>query len=217
VSILKYQPARHRSSPGLETWAPEKVDSYEIGSKTSFHGWIQGYFNLAAFYNNFTNQQLFGALIANPNSGQIGGVAVINAGKSHLEGIEVDSAIAPIQSLQIDLGYTWLKTKVVALTPPALGINSPYLAIIPTASVGDSLPYSPKNKVSITGTYLLPIPERRRIGRRDLRAYRFEHRRWVGASGHRRPAGDQSAQSQCLMEKLSGPSDRPVAVRHERD
>jgi iron complex outermembrane receptor protein len=147
------------TSPGLETWAPEKVDSYEIGSKTSFHGWIQGYFNLAAFYNNFTNQQLFGALIANPNSGQIGGVAVINAGKSHLEGIEVDSAIAPIQSLQIDLAYTWLKTKVVALTPPALGINSPYLAIIPTASVGDSLPYSPKNKVSLTGTYLLPIPE----------------------------------------------------------
>ena len=43
---------------GLEIAKPEKVDTFEVGAKTSFHGAVPGYFNISAFYNNFTDQQL---------------------------------------------------------------------------------------------------------------------------------------------------------------
>ena len=49
---------------GLEVWGPEKVNSYEVGAKTSFRGAIPGYFNLAGFYNDFTDQQITANLIA---------------------------------------------------------------------------------------------------------------------------------------------------------
>ena len=46
------------SNIGLETWEPEKVDTYEVGTKASFSGALRGFINIAAFYNDFTNQQL---------------------------------------------------------------------------------------------------------------------------------------------------------------
>src|SRR5262249_36056213 len=45
------------------SWAPEKVDNYEIGAKTSFHGKVSGFFNIALFYNELSNQQLAANLI----------------------------------------------------------------------------------------------------------------------------------------------------------
>jgi iron complex outermembrane receptor protein len=145
------------TSPGAETWRPEKVDAYEIGAKVSLHGPVSGYFNIAGFYNDFTDQQIFGALIAKPNSGQLGGLAVINAGKSRIEGIEVETSIIPVENFRIDLGYTYLKTKVIAILPVTLPANSPYASVLPTSNVGDPLTLSPKNRVTVTGTYTLPL------------------------------------------------------------
>src|SRR3546814_18948749 len=40
-------------------WGPEKVDTYELGTKTSFYsGVLKGYFNLTGFYNDFRDQQI---------------------------------------------------------------------------------------------------------------------------------------------------------------
>jgi iron complex outermembrane receptor protein len=156
------------TSPGVETWDPEKVDAFEIGAKTSFRGAVHGYFDIAAFYNDFTNQQIFGALIAKPGSGQIGGLAIINAGKSTIQGIEIESSVTLFDSLKLDAGYTYLDTKVKSLTAPTLDPNGPYLAVIPTASVGDVLTLSPKNRVTLTATYTLPLD--RSIGEISLGA-----------------------------------------------
>jgi len=42
----------------IRIFNPEKVDNFELGMKTNFRGPAPGIFNIAAFYNNFTDQQL---------------------------------------------------------------------------------------------------------------------------------------------------------------
>ncbi|MBU6266099.1 MAG: TonB-dependent receptor [Sphingomonadales bacterium] len=148
------------TNPGLETWNPEKLDSFELGAKWSVRGAVHGYVNVAAFYNNFTNQQIFGGLVAKPTSGIAGGAAIINAGKSKIYGFEWDSSLTFWNSLRFDVGYTYLHTKIEALVAPTLDPNSPFQLIIPNGSVGDPLGYSPKHKLTITGTYTLPIDKK---------------------------------------------------------
>src|SRR6185436_19440577 len=68
------------------TFDPEKVDNYELGFKSSFRGALRGTFNVAAFYNDFSDQQLqfgFDARV-DPVTGATAPVspttAVLNAG-----------------------------------------------------------------------------------------------------------------------------------------
>jgi iron complex outermembrane receptor protein len=143
---------------GIETWGPEKVDTYELGAKTSFRGTVSGYFNVVAFYNDFQDQQIFGGLVAKPG-GPIGGAGIMNAGKSRIQGIEADASATLFDSLRIDLGYTYLDTKVVKLTPPTIPADSPFLAFNPAATEGSRLNLSPKHRVALTGTYTLPLPD----------------------------------------------------------
>ena len=147
------------TNPFIETWEPEKLDNFEVGVKTSFRGAVSGYFNLAAFYNKFSDQQIFSSLIAKPTSGISGGAAIVNAGKSRIYGLEADGSVTLFDSLRIDAGYTYLNTKIQELTAPTLDPNSPFQLIIPNAVVGGELPYSPKHKLTVTGTYTLPLDE----------------------------------------------------------
>jgi iron complex outermembrane recepter protein len=144
---------------GIETWGPEKVDSYEVGAKTSFGGSFPGYFNFAAFYNDFQDQQITANLIARPESGLAGGNAIVNAGKSTIWGIEIDSSVTLFESLRFDLGYAYLDTELKEIDIPALPADSPFLQVIPTAEVGRPLSFSPKNRVTLTASYRLPLSE----------------------------------------------------------
>lgn len=144
----------------FETWQPEKVDTYEIGAKTSFrNGVVRGYFNIAGFYNDFRDQQIAASLIRSPTSPLIGGNAIINAGKSRIWGVEVDASATFFDSLKFDLGYTYLDTKVLKIATPVLApeLAPFYSDIRPTAFAGDPLALSPKNRLSVTGTYTLPL------------------------------------------------------------
>lgn len=147
------------TNPGLETALPEKVDAYELGAKMTFRGSIPGYFNIAGFWNDFSNQQVFGALIAKPESGLAGGAAIINAGKSVIKGIEVDAGVTLLERLRLGLGYTYLDTKLKELVTPTLSADSPFLAIIPRGTVGGPLTYSPKHKLTLSGDYSVPLGE----------------------------------------------------------
>jgi iron complex outermembrane receptor protein len=148
------------TNPTLETWDPEKVEAYEVGAKVTFGGGgVRGYFNVAGFYNDFTNQQIFGSLIAKPTSGLAGGAAIINAGKSRLYGIEADTSITLWDAFRIDAGYTYLNTKIKELVAPTLSADSPFSNIFPNGQVGDPLALSPKHKATISGTYTLPLDE----------------------------------------------------------
>ncbi|MFC0204976.1 TonB-dependent receptor [Novosphingobium soli] len=156
----------------LETWGPEKVDTYEVGAKASFHGAVRGYFNVAAFYNDFSDQQIQATLVRNPRPGNpfIGGSAIVNAGKSRIWGIEVDSSINLFDGLRVDAGYTYLDTKVLELNPPAVPADAQqfFTALVPTAEEGGPLALSPKHRLTLTGSYTLPLDES--IGRISLGA-----------------------------------------------
>jgi iron complex outermembrane receptor protein len=144
---------------GFEVVGPESVDTYEIGAKTSFHGAMPGYFNIAAFYNNFRDQQIaVNPVIAAAYNGIIPqSQPIVNAGKSRIWGIEVDASVRLFPGFTLDAAYAYLDTKLQSITPPPLPIY--YSAVFASATPGDPLALSPKNRVTLTGTYVLPLDE----------------------------------------------------------
>ena len=136
-------------------WGPEKVESYELGAKLSYRGALSGYFNIAAFYNDFSDQQLAASLIPSGGSTASPAQAIVNAGKSKIQGIEVD-ALANFSIFGLAVGYTYLDTKLKSFTP----VDFPgYLPATPNSDVGGPLPLSPKHKLSITPSINLPVDE----------------------------------------------------------
>jgi iron complex outermembrane recepter protein len=151
---------------GFETWDDEKVDTYEIGAKASFRGSVSGFFNVTGFYNDFTNQQIQATLTAKTGAPSTGGTTTINAGKSRIWGIEVDASATFFDSLKLEVGYTYLNTKLQELTgiPPDDNRiwqpgDLPWCCVIPTAEVGKPLAFSPKHSLQASLTYTLPLPE----------------------------------------------------------
>ena len=142
----------------FEAFGPEKVDTYEVGAKASFTGAVRGYLNIAAFYNNFGDQQLQVNALPRPGSGIAGANVTVNAGKSVIKGVEIDGSIRPLQGLQLDVGYAFLDTKLKSIDFPAIDPNSPYLQFVPPL-VGEDLPLTPKHRVTLTGSYQLPLAE----------------------------------------------------------
>ena len=136
-------------------WGPEKVDTYEIGAKASLRGAFSGYFDVAAFYNDFSDQQLQASLIPAPGSTASPAAAIVNAGKSRIQGVEVDSQLN-WSVLSLAVGYTYLDTKLKSFTP----VDLPgYLPATPNSDVGGPLPLSPKHKVTVTPSVRLPLDE----------------------------------------------------------
>ena len=136
---------------------PEKVDAYEVGTKLTFRGAVSGYLNVAGFYNDFSQQQLQVSLIpdgTNPNASP--SAAIVNAGRSKIQGIEVEALVSPFEGLRFDGGYTYLKTKLSSYSPPVL---PGFLPPIPNAPVGGDLSLSPHHKLTVTGSYTLPLDE----------------------------------------------------------
>jgi iron complex outermembrane receptor protein len=152
------------------TFRPEKVDSYEGGIKTEFHGALHGTFNVAGFYNNFSNQQLQLSLLANnaiPGNSVTPASGIINAGKSRIWGAEVETSITPFHGFQIDGSYSYLNAKIVSISEATNEPTDVYVAAVPLKK-GDPLAQTPHNKFSITGTYTLPLDES--IGRISVSA-----------------------------------------------
>jgi iron complex outermembrane recepter protein len=158
--VFSNAPADHR------TFDPEKVDSYETGIKTSFAEPIHGIFNVAAFYNNFSNQQLqlgFNARVTNGVPAPVSPTtAIINAGKSRIYGAEVELEIAPVSGLTLDANYTYLNTTIQSIS--AYATTDPnYQPGTNALAAGAPLALSPKNKATIEADYTLPLPSN--IGR----------------------------------------------------
>ncbi|MBV1688702.1 TonB-dependent receptor [Novosphingobium sp. G106] len=160
------------TNPGFESWAPESLDSYELGLKSTFRGAVSGYLNIAGFYNKLKNQQVFGGLVATPAAaatGVAGGNAVINAGKSTIYGVEVDGSALFFDIFRVSASYAFLHTKVDSVSAPAtvgdgsaLGqqlVGTPFGSVTPNVQAGSAFVLSPKHKFSITPQINLPVPE----------------------------------------------------------
>lgn len=143
---------------GAETWEPERLDSFEIGAKTTFRGAVRGYFNVAAFYNDFGNQQITAGLT--PRTSDVApSQTVLNIGKSTIKGIEVDASVTFFDDLQVDVGYSYLDTEVKEISVPQLDPGGPFAGFRTAVVEGDPLPLSPKNRVTVSATYTLPVSE----------------------------------------------------------
>jgi iron complex outermembrane receptor protein len=118
---------------------------------------VHGYFNVAAFYNDFSDQQIQANATAKPGSGVSGVNVIVNAGSSTIKGVEIDASISPFQGLKLDAGYAFLDAILKSLTLPALDPNGPYATITATAKVGGQLAYTPKNRFTLSASYTLPL------------------------------------------------------------
>jgi iron complex outermembrane receptor protein len=150
-----------------ETWKPETVDDYELGLKTSWRGGgFRGTFNLAGFWNEFKNQQATvvipqcvvasRATCTTPAPTGINGIQ--NVGRSRLRGIEADGSIE-FGDLRLDFGYAYLDAKVTGGSAPFCDNASFECAQATFLTTGSVLPFAPKNRVTVTGTYTLPLDE----------------------------------------------------------
>jgi iron complex outermembrane receptor protein len=162
LTYIKYdrgyrQGAALPGSANPPSYAPEIVDVYEIGTKNTFHGKLPGIVNLAAYYATFGQQQIQVSSFVN-SGGRISSTPLIfNAGNSHMWGVELESTLKPTENFRIDASGSYLFTKIdSAIFPPA---GPGVVAYLPSARINGPLPFSPKWKASITGTYTLPVPE----------------------------------------------------------
>ncbi|MFT3968523.1 MAG: TonB-dependent receptor [Sphingobium sp.] len=159
------------SNYGLEAWQPEKVDLYEIGAKTSFRGAVSGFFNVAAFYNDFSNQQLrinTVSCLNLPSDPDCAGVppseypspaaGIANAGKSRIQGVEVDASVTLFEGLKLDASYAYLDTKLQSAVPPSV-IPRGFADLRSAYILGGPLSLTPRNKYTVTAAYTLPLPE----------------------------------------------------------
>ncbi|WP_353230653.1 TonB-dependent receptor [Novosphingobium sp.] len=84
------------------TFAPETVDSFEIGSKNSFgNGQLQ--LNLTGFYYNYKNLQL-SAIVARTSLNEN-----ISA---HVYGLEAEAVLRPIRAFTVNISASYLHTEV---------------------------------------------------------------------------------------------------------
>ena len=159
----------NESNVGIEAWLPEKVESYELGVKTSFDGAVSGTFNLAGFWNDFTDQQASVFFPACVRAGQPGGRdtctngliginGIQNVGRSRLRGIEADASVQVGDNLRFDIGYAYLEAVITGSSLPTICDITRYECsqVVPL-TIGTILPYAPKNRVTMTATYTLPV------------------------------------------------------------
>lgn len=153
---------------GFNTYRPERVDSYEIGTKASWRGSAPGHFNLALFYNSFKNQQLqLGFTQIPPLAAGTPSVAstvgIVNIGASKIYGLEADASISPFEGLTLDAAYAFVKTRLDAIAPVTT-IPYPFNFVSQPAAVGQGLPFSPEHKLTLGAAYTLPLaPETGKI------------------------------------------------------
>jgi iron complex outermembrane receptor protein len=153
------------SNTGAETWGPEKLNLYELGAKLTWRtSPAQGTFNIAAFYNDFQNQQVsvfipqctaLQPTCTNPSPTGINGI--FNVGKSVLKGLEVDATAVIMERLKLEVGYAYLKTKVKSVGTPFCEPTRFNCAAASGPTLGSQLFFAPHNRVTVTATYDIPL------------------------------------------------------------
>ncbi len=137
-------------------YGPEHVNDYELGEKWSFSSRVSGSFDVTGFYDDFTNEQLLAGFSPISTSGGQPESGVINAGKSHIWGLEVETTVEPIRHVLASLSYAYLNTKLISAH---IGAPPPGYIVEYPAVVGGPLPFAPKNKASAALSYGLPLAQ----------------------------------------------------------
>ncbi len=153
----------------IQSYRPETVDTFEIGTKTSWRGAVPGSFNMSGYYNDFRNQQLqlgVSCVAGQPNftGGCAGNATIINSGKSRIYGFEADLNISPFEGLKFTAAYAYINARILQLTIPA--VLPPYNNISAPLSQGCGGPQcntiansGPPHQLVTSLAYTLPLAE----------------------------------------------------------
>ena len=125
-------------------FAPETVDTYEVGVKSEWlHHRLRA--NLAAFYNKYTDLQQTIYLSAVPGAP----TELTNAGRAHTDGVELETKLIPID------GLTWTNNAGYLNTEFDKFLNAGPGGV---SATGKELPLAPRWTLSTGADYQLPLP-----------------------------------------------------------
>ncbi len=144
---------REAGTNELPAFQPEFLDSYEIGTKTmSFEDRLT--FNIAAFLGKYTDQQVQSVVMGPPL--QPGGppqvsLAVNNAARSTIKGLEVEAIALPFDGLVLQADVALLDARFDSfLAPSSLNTESVNRA-------GQRFPYVPDIQTHVAVQYSFPL------------------------------------------------------------
>jgi iron complex outermembrane receptor protein len=135
--------------PELPSFGPEKAQTFEVGVKSQFLD-HRLQLDLAGFYTNYKGIQLNFQEGVSPT--------IRNAGNAVIEGGELEGRVLVTDGLSVAANAGYMNAYYTSLAAGINGDNScvqPYQACI---TLGSKLPKTPKWKVSLSPTYLLPLP-----------------------------------------------------------
>jgi len=131
-----------RPTPGspIRSYAPEEIDTYEVGVKTD---WFDRRLrlNVAAFYSEYTDIQL---LVVDAASGFF---VLTNAGDSNIKGVEVELTALPIENLRVQASAGFMSNEYQRLSPGAAASG---------IGLSDKLPVTPDFTGSLSAAYTIP-------------------------------------------------------------
>ncbi len=158
------------ADPGIDTFEPEYISTYEIGAKTSFEGLIPGRLNIAYFDNELTDAQAQVGYLS-PTSGTT--TTIANIGKATVKGFELEATLAPTDGLLLNLSYSKLDTEVLeqasidkqavvdAVTAASGNPVSGQVSgetLTPAENVGDEMRFAADSAWVASARYTLPTP-----------------------------------------------------------
>lgn len=100
-----------------ETFKPESIVAYELGSKQSFQLFDRtSTFNLSAFYYDYRDQvfQDLAVIATNPSTGEATGYALVNrnVGKSAVYGLEAESVLRLPRNFMLSVNALWMDSEI---------------------------------------------------------------------------------------------------------
>lgn len=142
------------------SYNPEYALNYEVGAKTT---WLDNRlrFNLTGFWTEYKDLQTQQFVIFDPNLPADNVIA--NAGKARVKGIEIETAVAPVDGLTLFANYTYMDAKITGdLISTELRFDfSCFCNIpVPTNLKGNTLRRSPENSFSVGGDLTVPLSSR---------------------------------------------------------
>jgi iron complex outermembrane receptor protein len=114
---------------GLQLYQPEQLDNVEIGVKSTWEiGGMKAKTNLAAFYGSYDNVQTqLPTNVSIPPAPPVFQVLTTNAATAHIEGVETEITLLPVESVELDANIAYSHNKydtyLVATSSGILNMN----------------------------------------------------------------------------------------------
>ena len=146
---------RPTSVEEIGSYDPEYLTAYEAGLKTTLGGLVT--LNLSAFRNDYKDQQLLISTVS-PNTGLIV-VRTDNAGKSRIQGIELEADVRVSRELRLSGSFGYLDAKYLRYTsviggvPTDVSFRNPKQA--PDLTASGSIVYSAALSDSVDASFRL--------------------------------------------------------------